>query len=85
MNAPRNTHSEFKERELDLHESRLLVHEAQRRLPETKPFLESPMGLPISRSIIESHGGRLWATPNTVPGATFQFVLRIEPSARQTV
>ena len=43
------------------------------------------MGLPISRSIIESHGGRLWAIPNTVPGAAFQFVLPIEPSARQTV
>src|SRR6266404_2549215 len=33
------------------------------------------MGLPISRSIIESHGGRLWATGASGRGTTFQFTL----------
>jgi signal transduction histidine kinase/CheY-like chemotaxis protein len=36
------------------------------------------MGLSISRRIIASHGGRLWASPNTERGATFQFTLPVE-------
>ena len=36
------------------------------------------MGLAISRTIIESHGGRLWATTNAPKGAVFQFTIPVD-------
>jgi signal transduction histidine kinase len=39
------------------------------------------MGLSISRKIIESHGGRLWASANSGPGSTFQFTLPTDVAA----
>ena len=38
------------------------------------------IGLSVSRSIIESHRGRLWAEPNAGPGATFAFSLAARES-----
>ena len=39
------------------------------------------MGLAITRSIVESHGGRVWATANQGSGATFHFTLPVETEA----
>jgi PAS domain S-box-containing protein len=43
------------------------------------------MGLSVSRRIIESHGGHLWASPNTGRGAIFQFTLPVEVTASSPV
>jgi signal transduction histidine kinase len=43
------------------------------------------MGLSISRRIIASHGGHLWASPNTGRGATFQFALPAEATVSSAV
>lgn len=39
------------------------------------------LGLPISQSIVEAHGGRLWATANPGPGVAFHFTLPIAAGA----
>jgi signal transduction histidine kinase len=43
------------------------------------------IGLSISRSIIESHRGRLWAAPNEGPGATFSFSIPRLPEGETSV
>jgi len=47
----------------------------------TKPH-GTGMGLRISRSVIESHGGRLWAADNSPRGASFCFTLPTDPRHR---
>jgi PAS domain S-box-containing protein len=46
----------------------------------TKPA-GSGVGLAISRSIIDAHGGELWAEPNAETGAAFSFTVPCEPAA----
>jgi PAS domain S-box-containing protein len=42
------------------------------------------MGLRISRTIVESHGGRLWAADNSPRGASFYFTMPLTPSEKRT-
>ncbi len=42
------------------------------------------VGLSISRTIIEAHGGHIWAERNEAGGATFKFTLRTTPSGEPT-
>lgn len=56
--------------------------EAERLEQLFEPFYTSKaggmgMGLSICRSIVEAHGGRLWASPNMPRGAVFQFTVRV--------
>jgi PAS domain S-box-containing protein len=68
------------------------VRDTGRGLPEKDPerVFESfyttkqtglGLGLPLSRSFIEAHGGRLWAAANTEGGATFRFTLPVTGEA----
>ena len=43
------------------------------------------IGLSVSRSIIESHHGRIWATPNDGPGATFTFSIPCKSDGKPTL
>jgi signal transduction histidine kinase len=42
------------------------------------------MGLSICRSIVEAHGGRLWATPNQPCGAVFRMMLPVGEGTRES-
>ena len=41
------------------------------------------LGLLVTRSIVESHGGRIWASPNPDEGTTFTFTLPVAEKKRE--
>jgi hypothetical protein len=41
------------------------------------------MGLRICRSIVESHGGRLWAVDNSLRDASFHFALLVKTAVKE--
>lgn len=62
-----------------------LTAEAQDQL--FKPFVSSKasgmgIGLSITRSIVEAHGGRIWTEPNPEGGAIFRFTMRTADTSR---
>jgi PAS domain S-box-containing protein len=69
-------------------EVRVAIHDTGKGVPAAhrqrifEPFFTTKregmgMGLAISRSIVEAHGGRIWATPYRGGGETFQFTLPV--------
>ena len=43
------------------------------------------VGLAVSRTRVEAHGGRLWAENNKVGGATFNVAIPLTPASRITL
>ena len=57
-----------------------LRHESLERIFdifETDSTTGTGVGLAVSRSIVEAHGGKLWADPDAVDGAVFHYALPI--------